>query len=75
VNVAVSAKPDLDSIPEIHTIIQSVENELNGKGRVLVRYSGTQPMCRVMVEAPTDELAQTYCEQLAAVIQRTIGRK
>ena len=73
VNVDVTSKPDLSTIPEIRNIIQSVENELNGKGRVLVRYSGTQPMCRVMVEASTDNQAKTYCRQIAGVIAEKLG--
>ena len=72
-NVEVTSNPNISTIPEIQAIIQSTEQELNGKGRVLVRYSGTQPMCRVMVEASTDDLAQSYCEQIAAVIQQEIG--
>ena len=72
-NVDVASKPDLTTIPEIQEIIQSVENELSSKGRVLVRYSGTQRMCRVMVEAPTYDLAQTYCEQIAGVIAEKLG--
>ena len=72
-NVDVTSKPDLSSIPEIQSVIETVENELNGKGRVLVRYSGTQPMCRVMVEAPTDDLAQSYCKQISEVIAEKLG--
>jgi phosphoglucosamine mutase len=74
INVTVSSKPDLNTIPEIQAIIQSVEKKRDGAGRVLVRYSGTQPMCRVMVEAPTDDLAETYCKQIAEVISKNIGR-
>lgn len=73
VNVDVSAKPDIDTIPEIKASIESAEKELKGKGRVLVRYSGTQPMCRVMVEATTDTLAETYCQQIAGAIFDKIG--
>ena len=72
-NIEVASKPDLSTIPEIQEIIESVENELSGKGRVLVRYSGTQPMCRVMVEASTDDEARKYAEQIAGVIQQEIG--
>jgi phosphoglucosamine mutase len=73
VNVDVSSKPDLSTIPEVQDIIASVESELSGKGRVLVRYSGTQPMCRVMVEAPTDEEARKYAEQISNVISEELG--
>jgi len=73
VNVAVMSKPDINSVPEIQASIESVETELDGKGRVLVRYSGTQPMCRVMVEAPTDDKAHQYAAQIAGVIGKKLG--
>jgi phosphoglucosamine mutase len=73
INVEVTSKPDLNTIPEIQSVIENVENDLGGKGRVLVRYSGTQSMCRVMVEAPTDDMAQSYCEQIASVIAEKLG--
>jgi phosphoglucosamine mutase len=72
-NVAVTSKPDLDTLPEIQAIIESVENKLSGKGRVLVRYSGTQPMCRVMVEAPTDDEAEHHAKRIAEVISKKLG--
>ena len=72
-NVAVTSKPDLGTLPEIQAIIKSVENKLSGKGRVLVRYSGTQPMCRVMVEAPTDDEAERHAKSIAEVISKQLG--
>jgi phosphoglucosamine mutase len=71
--VEVTSKPDLNTITEIQSVIENVENDLGEKGRVLVRYSGTQSMCRVMVEAPTDDMAQSYCEQIASVIAEKLG--
>ena len=50
-----------------------METELKGEGRVLVRYSGTQNMCRVMVEGPTKEATERYCELVAAVVKTAIG--
>ena len=73
-NVDVTDKPPLDKIPEVKAVIQAVENELAGKGRVLVRYSGTQPQCRVMVEGPSIEITTGYCRQIAAVIETSIGK-
>lgn len=72
-NVDVKTKPEIDSIPEIAAIIKLAENELEGKGRVLVRYSGTQPMLRVMVEAETNEDTDKYCNMIADVVKKTIG--
>ena len=47
--------------------------ELAGRGRVLVRPSGTEPLVRVMVEAPTDEEADEVCERLVALVERELG--
>ncbi len=73
-NVEVRKKPDLDTIPEIRAAIKSVENYLGEKGRVLVRYSGTQPMCRVMVEGPTVAETKKYCRQIADIVGNILDR-
>ena len=72
INVDVKSKPELSTIPEIQEVIKGVEEELGDKGRVLVRYSGTQNMCRVMVEGPTDEETEKYCRQIVGVIQKKL---
>jgi phosphoglucosamine mutase len=53
INVTVKNKPEISNLPAAQEAIRSVERDLGEKGRVLVRYSGTQPICRVMVEGPT----------------------
>ena len=73
INVDVSSKPELTSIPKIVDAIHSVEDALADEGRVLVRYSGTQSKCRVMVEGPTPERTQAYCRQIADVISDCLG--
>jgi len=73
VNIEVKSKPSLGSLPEITAAIQRVEKELGDQGRVFVRYSGTQPMCRVMVEAPTQEACEKYCRDIAAVVKEKLG--
>lgn len=73
VNVPVRDKPDLSSLPEVMEVIKEVEKALGDDGRVLVRYSGTQNMCRVMVEGPTEGITERYCKQIAVVIQEAIG--
>ena len=73
INVAVKSKPDLKTIPEITQAISEVENKLGDKGRVLVRYSGTQAMCRVMVEGPTKEYTQQYAQYIADIIKNKLG--
>ena len=73
VNVEVTNKPDIATVPEVMKAIQEVEAHLGDEGRVLVRYSGTQNVCRVMVEGPTDELTRTYCAQIADVVKRALN--
>jgi len=73
INVDVKSKPDISTLPKVTEAIKQVESELGDNGRVLVRYSGTQNMCRVMVEGPTHEVTEKYCKQIAEVIKKTIG--
>ncbi|MBU4420305.1 MAG: phosphoglucosamine mutase [Proteobacteria bacterium] len=73
INVEVKNKPDILSIPKINETIKAVEKNLAEKGRVLVRYSGTQPLCRVMVEGPTLKLTKKYCQEIADKVKEQIG--
>jgi len=73
INVTVKSKPEISSLPVVQEAIRSVEKDLGKKGRVLVRYSGTQPICRVMVEGPTEEKTQRYCKQIADIVKNEIG--
>jgi phosphoglucosamine mutase len=72
VNVAVTRKDDPASIPELIRIIKDVEDKLGAEGRVLVRYSGTQNLCRVMVEGLNADLTERHCRQIAAVVQEKL---
>ncbi|MFO7554996.1 MAG: phosphoglucosamine mutase, partial [Desulfobacterales bacterium] len=74
INVEVGHKPDLETLPEIRNAIKSVEHRLGNEGRVLVRYSGTEPLCRVMVEGPTFDKTDKYCRDLADIINKSIGK-
>ncbi|MGD9335675.1 MAG: phosphoglucosamine mutase [Desulfobacterales bacterium] len=74
INVDVSRKPDLRNIPDIKNAIKSVQIALGEKGRVVVRYSGTQPICRVMVEGPTIDETRKYCRQLADIVKENLGK-
>ncbi len=73
INITVRDKPELSTLPQVVDAIKEVEKALGDDGRVLVRYSGTQNMCRVMVEGPTGEITERYCKQIAEVIQEAIG--
>lgn len=73
INVDVRSKPDLATIPEIVAAIRDAEERLGTGGRVLVRYSGTERLCRVMVEGPTIEETEHYCGRIAAVVKARLG--
>lgn len=73
INVEVTRKPEISSVPQVVAAIKEVETQLGEQGRVLVRYSGTQNMCRVMVEGPTDDLTEKHCRQIAEVIKTALN--
>ena len=73
INVDVKSKPPIDTVEGIRREIDRVETFLGDNGRVLVRYSGTQPQCRVMVEGPSDEETEGLCRQIAGVVERELG--
>jgi phosphoglucosamine mutase len=72
INVEVNSKPDISSVRTLEEAIRQVESELGDQGRVLVRYSGTQNLCRVMVEGPTEEVTAKYCLQLAEAVKSAL---
>ena len=73
VNVPVNEKPALISIETIRLAIDEAEQKLGKQGRVLVRYSGTQPICRIMVEGPTQAVAEDCAHNIAVAIADAIG--
>ena len=73
INVDVKSKPEISTVPDLLEAIKQVEAELGDQGRVLVRYSGTQNMCRVMVEGPSNEVTGKYCQVIADAVKQTIG--
>ena len=73
INVDVKRKPNIEDVPKLVEAIRQAESELGGEGRVLVRYSGTQNMCRVMVEGPSDAVTEKYCRQIADVVKSELG--
>jgi len=73
INIDVKSKPNIEDVPAIMEAIARVQRELGDEGRVLVRYSGTQNMCRVMVEGPSHELTEKYCRQIADVVRNELG--
>ena len=73
VNVPVRSRKDLDKIPAVKKCIETAESKLDGKGRILVRYSGTQSICRVMVEGPSRKEITRIANNLADVIRGALG--
>jgi phosphoglucosamine mutase len=72
-NVRVKQKADLESIPDIARAMRESEQRLNGCGRVVVRYSGTEPLLRIMVEGEKDSVINDVAEGLARVVRAHIG--
>jgi phosphoglucosamine mutase len=73
VNVRVRDRDALAHAEGVDQAVRAAEQELVGRGRVLVRPSGTEPLVRVMVEAPSEEEAQQVCERLVALVQAELG--
>ncbi len=73
VNVKVTDKYHVTDNPVIKEVIEKVEAEMNGNGRILVRPSGTEPLVRVMAEAQTEELCKEYVDRIVAVVKTEMG--
>lgn len=73
VNVKVRKKPPLSGLPAVANVISAVENELDGDGRVLVRYSGTEALLRILVEGPSPESITEQAQRIAAAVESEIG--
>ncbi len=73
VNVKVKEKPELATIPEIQAIIKEMEEKLGAEGRVLVRYSGMENLCWVMVEGRNSKEVKTCVGNIAKIIERILG--
>ncbi|MBW3111253.1 MULTISPECIES: phosphoglucosamine mutase [Bacillaceae] len=73
VNVRVTDKHHVTDNETVKNVIQKVEAEMNGNGRILVRPSGTEPLVRVMAEAPTEELCERYVNEIVQVVDQEMG--
>ncbi|HLG13593.1 MAG TPA: phosphoglucosamine mutase [Blastocatellia bacterium] len=72
-NVGVRSKPPIEGLPDVQREIERVESELLGQGRLNVRYSGTQPLARVMIEGKDKDEITRQAQRIAAAITRSIG--
>lgn len=75
INIPVIEKPPLETVTTVQSVIKEVESQLGENGRVLVRYSGTETVCRVMVEGPQRQLVEMFAKQIADVIKQQIGER
>jgi phosphoglucosamine mutase len=75
VNIRVTDKHHVTDNEKVKTVIEQVEAEMNGDGRILVRPSGTEPLVRVMAEAPSAELCEEYVSRIAVVVEEEMGLK
>ncbi|WP_071396674.1 phosphoglucosamine mutase [Bacillus tuaregi] len=73
VNIRVKDKHHVTDNEKVSKVIQEVEEEMNGNGRILVRPSGTEPLVRVMAEASTEELCESYVSRIAQVVENEMG--
>lgn len=73
INVRTEEKVDLDGNRELQIAVESVEQELAGKGRVLLRPSGTEPLIRVMVEGEDHATVERLCKKLAGVVEKLLS--
>jgi len=73
INVTVKSKPKLEHLAQVQRAIKEVESRLGDNGRVLVRYSGTEPLCRVMVEGPNREAVEALARSISQAIGEAIG--
>jgi phosphoglucosamine mutase len=73
INVRVANRGSLDSAPEVWDAVEKESAGLEGRGRVLVRPSGTEPLVRVMVEAPDEAECHEIAERLAALVEQRLG--
>lgn len=74
INVPVARKPEFATVPAIAQKAAAVQAQLGDSGRLLLRYSGTEPKCRVMIEAADAELTHRLCEELAAVVRAELSQ-
>lgn len=73
INIPVRTKPPIDEIPKLPQAIKDIETSFNGAGRVLLRYSGTESILRVMVEGKEQHLVNTAANELSAVVKQHLG--
>ncbi len=70
VNVRVDRKVDLQTVPEVAQVMSAVESKLAGNGRLLIRYSGTEPLLRIMIEGQDQREISAWADEIADAVKR-----
>ncbi len=73
VNVKVREKKPLEEVPAVASSIRAAEEELKDSGRVVIRYSGTEALARVMIEAESEEAMRRHADAIASAIRLELG--
>ena len=73
VNVRVKQKTDLETVPAIAATMRRVEEQLEGSGRLLVRYSGTEPLLRIMLEGKDKQMIRSWADEIAGVVREHLA--
>lgn len=72
-NLRVQKKPPIESLPEVSRLVKETEASLAGKGRVLLRYSGTEPKVRLLIEGPDEAMINAAADKIAGALTAAIG--
>jgi phosphoglucosamine mutase len=72
-NLRVREKPPIDSLPGVGALLADTEKALNGRGRVLLRYSGTEPKVRLLIEGPDQTMIDAHADRIAGALETAIG--
>jgi len=75
VNVRVKERRDLSTLPKVKQHIARLEKKLDGTGRLLIRYSGTEPLVRIMIEGEREPEIQNWADELADTVRNAIGAR
>ena len=73
-NVEVREKRDLSEFPEVHRRVQEIERSLDRAGRLLIRYSGTEPLLRIMLEGENESQLHAFAQDLVALVKKNFGK-
>jgi phosphoglucosamine mutase len=72
-NVEIKQRRDLEDLPDVMKVIRDVEKRLKSDGRVLVRFSGTEPKARVLIEGPDAKRNKAYADEIGGALKRALA--